>query len=92
MEKISSWSEKPGKTWGIFLLLCGYPESFSALTLLVGWQEGHSACKNSVVGCCHGYLSAVRCRLAYGPADATGCFGKRAIKRVFVVATLTDPL
>jgi len=23
----------------------------SALTLLVGWQEGHPACKNRVVGC-----------------------------------------
>jgi len=44
---------------------------FSALTLLVGRQEGHSACKNCVVGCWRGYLSAARCRLAYGPADAT---------------------
>jgi len=26
-----------------------------------------------VVGCWRGYLSAVRCRLAYGPADATHC-------------------
>jgi len=25
-----------------------------------------------VVGCWHGCLSAARCRLAYGPADATG--------------------
>jgi len=25
--------------------------AFSALTLLVGWQEGHPACKNWVVGC-----------------------------------------
>jgi len=24
--------------------------AFSALTLLVGWQEGHLACKNKVVG------------------------------------------
>jgi len=44
---------------------------FSALTLLVGQQEGHPACKNWVVGCWHGYLSGARCRLAYGPADAT---------------------
>jgi len=29
----------------------------SALTQLVGWQEGHPACKkNWVVGCWHGYL------------------------------------
>jgi len=26
----------------------------STLTLLVGWQEGHLACKNWVVGCWHG--------------------------------------
>ena len=45
--------------------------AFSALTLLVGRQEGHPACKNWAVGCWHGYLSGARCRLAYGPADAT---------------------
>jgi len=44
---------------------------FSALTLLFGWQEGHPACKNWVVGCWRGYLSGVPCRFAYGPADAT---------------------
>ena len=49
----------------------GWSVAFSALTLLVGRQEGHPACKNWVVGCWHGYLSGVRCRLAYGPADAT---------------------
>jgi len=45
--------------------------AFSALTLLVGQQEGHPACKNWVVGCWHGYLSGVRCRFAYNPADVT---------------------
>jgi len=40
---------------------------FSALTLLVGRQEGHPACKKP--GCWHGYLSGARCRLAYGPFD-----------------------
>ena len=45
--------------------------TFSALTLLVGWQEGHPACKKRVVGYWHGYLSGAICRLAYGPADAT---------------------
>jgi len=54
--------------------------AFSALTLLVGRQEGHPACKNWVVGCWHGYLSGARCRLAYDPADATAtsvsCFSK----------------
>jgi len=41
------------------------------LTLFVGRQEGHPAGKkNRVVGCWRGYLFEVRCRLAYGPADA----------------------
>ena len=45
--------------------------AFSALTLLVGWQEGHRACKKLSGGWWRGYLSGARCRLAYGPADAT---------------------
>ena len=46
--------------------------AFSALTLLVGHQEEHLACKNFVMRCWCGYLHEVRCRLfAYGPADAT---------------------
>jgi len=44
--------------------------AFSALTLLVGRQEGHPACKK-LVGCWRFYLSGARCRLAYGPADAS---------------------
>ena len=45
--------------------------AFSALTLLVGSQEEHMACKNWVMRCWCGYPSAARCRLfAYGPADA----------------------
>jgi len=49
-------------TWGVF----------SALTLSVGWHEGHLVCKIAwVVWCWSGYLSGARCRLAYGPADAT---------------------
>ena len=52
--------------------LCDSCLAFSALTLLVGRQEGHPACKKTrVVGYWHGYLSGARCRLAYGPADAT---------------------
>jgi len=71
--------------------------AFSALTLLVGRQEGHPACKNL------SYLSRARCKLAYDQADATathclfskiqigftflvpahpGSAGKRAVKRV----------
>jgi len=46
--------------------------AFTALTLLVGHQEEHPACKNWVMRCWHGYLSGVRCKwFAYGPADAT---------------------
>ena len=43
----------------------------SVLTLLVGRQEGHPACKKLSGGGWHGYLSRARCRLAYNPADAT---------------------
>ena len=46
--------------------------AFSVLTLLVGRQEEHLACKNWVIGRWCDYLSGVRCRLfAYGRADAT---------------------
>jgi len=43
-----------------------------------------------VVGCWHGYLSGARCRLAYGPADATAtdmvsCFHKIQISFTFLV-------
>ena len=44
---------------------CKHNFAFSALTLLVGRQEEHLACKWGA-----GVLSGVRCRLAYGPADA----------------------
>ena len=43
--------------------------AFSALTLLVGRQERHQACKSG--GCWRSCLFGARCRLAYGPADAT---------------------
>jgi len=44
--------------------------AFSALTLLVGRQEGHPACKKLSGGMLV-WLSGMRCRLAYSPADAT---------------------
>jgi len=45
---------------------------FSALTLLVGRQEGHPTCKNWVMRYWRGYLSGARFKwFAYGPADAT---------------------
>jgi len=46
--------------------------AFSALTLLVGQQEWHLACKTLLVRYWQGYLSGARCKwFAYGPADAT---------------------
>ena len=68
--------------------------AFSALTLLIGRQEGHPACKKSrVVGCWCGCLSEARCRLAYGPADATvSCFSKIQSGFTFLVpADLGSP-
>jgi len=44
--------------------------AFSALTLLVGHQEGHPACKK-LSGGMLAWLSGMRCRPAYSPADAT---------------------
>jgi len=45
--------------------------AFSALTLLVGRQEGHPACKKLSGGCWRVCLSGMRCKFAYGPADTT---------------------
>jgi len=66
--RVASSAERRGNLHqlpGIFIL------AFSALTLLVGQQLEHPACKKQTGGCWHGYLSGARCRLAYGPADAT---------------------
>jgi len=45
--------------------------AFSALTLLVAWQEGHPTCKKLEWWGAGMVISGARCRLAYGPADAT---------------------
>ena len=37
----------------------------------LGSRKGIRPVKNWVVGCWHGYLSGAKCRLTYGPADAT---------------------
>ena len=72
---------------GTVVFLCiDWFSTFSALTLLVGWQEGHPAYKNWVVGCCRGYLSGVSCRLAYVPLPLTvSCFSKIQIGFTFLV-------
>jgi len=52
--------------WFILLFVIMWKCAYSALTLLVGRQEGHPVCKNWVVRrCWHGYLSGARCRLAH---------------------------
>ena len=45
--------------------------AFSALTLLVGQQEGHPACKKLSGGILVWLSLWGRCRFAYGPVDAT---------------------
>ena len=63
-----SWNEADCRyDWPICLLVCF---AFSALTLLVGRQEGHPACKTLSCGVL-AWLSVWSERLAYGPADAT---------------------
>jgi len=49
---------------------CSSETAFSALTLLVGQQEGHPACKK-LSGGMLAWLFGMRCRLAYSPVDAT---------------------
>ena len=64
--------EKRLLLWYYLNTLCMYNSvAFSALTLLFGRQEGHPACKKQ-----SGEVLVWRCRLAYGPADATAthCF------------------
>jgi len=68
--------------------------AFSALTLLVGRQEGHPACTNWVVGYWRGYLTGARCRLAQRmPLRLTvSCFSKIQIGLSFLVpAHLVSP-
>jgi len=44
---------------------------FSPLTLLIGWQEGHLACKKLSGGVLAWLSVWGQVRFAYGPADAT---------------------
>jgi len=56
----------------VLLQFSDYSFAFSGLTLLVGRQEGHLACKKLSDGVlAYGYLSEARCLFAYGPADTT---------------------
>jgi len=60
------------------------PITFSALMLLVGWQEGHPVCKKLSGGVLAWFLSGARCRLAYGPSDATATHSLASVKSRFV--------
>ena len=52
----------------------------------LGGRKGIRPVKNWAVGCWRGYLSGARCRVAYGPADATvSCFSKIQIGFTFLV-------
>jgi len=44
--------------------------TFSALTILVGRQEGHPVCKKTQWRDAGTVVSGSRCRFAYGPANA----------------------
>ena len=67
--------------------------AFSAVTLLVGHQEEHPACKHWVMKCCKDYLSAVSFKwFAHDPADATAisCFVKIQNGLIFLVLAYPD--
>ena len=91
----------PGTTSGlsIFSLFSYISGAFSALTLLVGRQEGHPACKKTwVVGCWRGYLSGARCTADLHTAQrmplplTVSCFSKIQIGFTFLVpAHLRSP-
>jgi len=77
-------------TTSIIFIITSPQRAFSALTLLVGRQEGHPACKkNWVVRCWCGYRSGARCRVAYGPSwchcHSLFCFSKIQISFTFLV-------
>jgi len=59
--------------------------AFSALTLMAGRQEGPPACKKLSGKVIDMVISGVRCRLAYGPADATATQSLAAIKSRLVL-------
>ena len=55
----------------IFCRLCCFFWPSVLWRCWLGDRKGIRPVKNWVVGCWCGYLSGARCRLAYGPADAT---------------------
>ena len=82
--KVSNEPLLPDTTQLEMSKLVGIYGSYSVVTFLeyselpsvlwrcwLGGRKGIRPVKNWAVGCWHGYLSGARCRLAYGPADAT---------------------
>ena len=71
----------------VFLLwtTVSHLDAFSALTLLVGWQEGHLASKTLIVWVLV-WLSGARCRFAYGPADTTTTHSLASVKSIWVLS------
>jgi len=57
-------------SYALLFVPCISLVAFSALTLLVGRQEGHPACKKTEWWDV-GVVVCMGCRLAYSPADAT---------------------
>ena len=51
----------------------------------LGGRKGIRPVKNRVVGYWRGYLSGARCRLAYGPADATATHSLASVKSRLVL-------
>jgi len=75
LQPITSWRWRARDRWtrrDDFVV--GHFRSVHAAVLWRCWLGGSNdirPVKNWVVGCWRGYLSGARCRLAYGPTDAT---------------------
>ena len=86
-----------------YMRVCVICKSFSALTLLVGWQEGHPACKKlsgevlawlsvwSEMQTCI-WPSKIQIGFTFLVPAHPGSRGKRAVKRVCVVHSLITVL
>jgi len=91
MGELLQWLCHNDSTISIIVVFYSYYFAFSAITLLVGYQEEHLTYKNWVMRYWHGYLSGARCKwFACDPADATAtpiisCFINIQIGLTFLV-------
>ena len=67
----ASWCRQPDIPMNTLLFGYYFTKPSVLWRCWLGGRKGIRPVKNWVVGCWHGYLSGARCRLAYGPADAT---------------------